>query len=162
MAESNVIVVSNNLLGYRITDDLIELAIGGALDEVHTHILDRIFNQNKDVNGGGFGGYSESYAKYRKSLGLQSGTKDLQLSDRLRNSIYVDKEKRAIMLSNQTDMQLPARNGKLKSSNITQSAKARMNEKYLGQDIFSADKFEREVAMKVFKDIIFEKLNDSR
>jgi len=65
-------------------------------------------------------------------------------------------------LSNQTDMQLPARNGKLKSSNITQSAKARMNEKYLGQDIFSADKFEREVAIKVFKDIIFEKLgNDS-
>ena len=48
------------------------------------------------------------------------------------------------MLSNQTDMQLPARNSKLKSSNITQSAKARINEKYLGQDIFSADKFERE------------------
>ena len=48
MAESNAIVVSNNLLGYRITDDLIELAIGGALDEVHTHILDRIFNENKE------------------------------------------------------------------------------------------------------------------
>ena len=46
---------------------------------------------------------------------------------------------------------LPARNSKLKSSNITQSAKGRMSEKYLGQDIFSADKFRREVAIKYLK-----------
>ena len=92
---------------------------------------------------------------------MQSGTKDLQLSDRLRNSIYVDKEKRAIMLSNQTDMQPPARNSKLKVVISRNLLRSRMNENIWDKIYFLRINL-NEVAIKVFKDIIFEKLgNDS-
>lgn len=54
-----------------------------------TDMLVRIFERNQDVNGKSLGGYSKPYADYRKSLGLQTEIKDLQLTGSLIRSIEI-------------------------------------------------------------------------
>lgn len=72
-----------------------------------TDMLIRIFEQNLDVNGRSLGGYSKTYADYRKSLGLQNEIKDLQLTGSLIRSIEIANTDNgeAIIVNNSEDFQ---------------------------------------------------------
>ncbi len=152
MANTSIILAVNKLQQFNLTDADIRFAIGLALSEGYAHIMERIFNQNKDINGIGFGSYSEKYKEYRKSLGLQVQKKDLQLSDRLKDSISIDMDRYAITIGENSDINTPSRNPRFRSGNITQTQKAKYNEENLGQEIFSADEFEKKAIFEVLKE----------
>ena len=67
-----------------VADTMFLIANQGATD-----MVTRIFAKNLDVNGVSLGGYSKAYSSYRKSLGLQSEIKDLQLTGSLIRSIEI-------------------------------------------------------------------------
>ena len=78
----------------------VDFAIKGALYELEANIVDRIFNQNEDINGGKFGGYkSKAYKAFREKLGRPVAEKNLQVFNNLRNSIEVDLSRRAIVFN---------------------------------------------------------------
>ena len=79
MAESNAIVVSNNLLGYRITDDLIELAIGGALQLFLVPYVNK--GMRVDYEGGMYPEKTGSYfvQSVQGEFGMSGGRQTVQL-----------------------------------------------------------------------------------
>ena len=84
-----------------VADTMFLIANQGATD-----MVTRIFANKLDVNGKSLGGYkSVAYAEYRKSLGLQTEIKDLQLTGSLIRSIEIASTDygEAIIINNSVD-----------------------------------------------------------
>jgi len=78
----------------------VDFAIEGALYELEANIVDRIFNQNEDINNSKFGGYkSKAYKAFREKLGRPIVVKNLQVFNNLRSSIEVDLPRKSIVFN---------------------------------------------------------------
>lgn len=66
----------------------VDKAMRFAVEESQTIIQERVFNDNKQVDGSSLGQYkSDSYKKWRESKGLQVKVRDLQVNGDLMRSI---------------------------------------------------------------------------
>lgn len=73
-------------------DEIVDNAAQFHINEAHGLLLNRVFEENKNVNGENFGKYrSEAYKKYREKLGRQVNKVDLQLQGNLLKSIVTSK-----------------------------------------------------------------------
>lgn len=147
---------------FEIADRATDAALDASIGEGEGTILNRIFNKNQDINGASFGGYSTDYAEFRRSLGLDASNKNLQFTDNMRKTIFVDYNTKEVKLSDKTDKQIGARNAKLsqivqkRKTDIPQYKKARYQEAQLGMQIFEVSKEEDETIKQVFTDVFVE------
>jgi len=107
--------------------------IGG--EELNSQLKNRVFNENVDIAGSGFGGYSENYKAFRLALGGDISKKNLQLTMRMRRGIGYDKESKS-----------------LKFQDVEDAIKGRKNEDFLNQRIFEASVEETEIVISVIEE----------
>lgn len=111
-----------------------------AMNELFGVVKQRVFNQNITTDLNNFGGYkSDAYKKKRESLGLQTNSKDLQLSGELRKDfiIGVDDDKN-VVYGFSTDRSNEIRGYQEQS------------EKQIGKEIFYPNDEEIELALEDF------------
>ena len=120
----------------------VEISIDAGGDELEANLKNRVFNENVDINGKGFGGYSEIYKAYRLSLGKDISKKNLQLTDKMRFGIHFDKETKELRFKDQED-----------------ANKGRGNEMQLKQVIFDASESEIEKTISVVEETFNELTN---
>lgn len=139
----------------QLANDAIDSTLAGLM-EADSNINLRIYNKNQDINGQSFGGYSEAYKEYRESLGLNGARKNLQFTDNMKNTTYINYEEKSMRLSEKSDKSVGARNKKFKLTDVTQAEKARYNEQYLGMRIFEASEQERQESVQTVYDTFTE------
>lgn len=70
--------------------DIVDRAMRKGINEGVAIVSDRVFEENTDIKGGGFGAYSESWKKAREAKGRQVARVDLQFNKDLLRSITDD------------------------------------------------------------------------
>jgi len=125
----------------------VEISIDAGGDELEANLKNRVFNENVDVNGKGFGVYSPGYKAYRLSVGRDASRKNLQLTDKMRFGIHFDKQTKELRFRDEED-----------------AIKGRSNELYLikvkgNSFIFDASESEVEKTISVVEEIFNELTN---
>ena len=118
-------------------------AINAGIYELETQLKNRVFNENVDINGVSFGGYSKAYKAFRLKVGRDASKKDLQLTDRMRLGIYSDYENKVLRFQDELD-----------------AIKGRGHEDYKKSKTFEASNDEVDIVFKVIEKVFIEKVND--
>lgn len=119
-------------------------AINAGIYELETQLKNRVFNENVDINGNSFGGYSQAYKAFRLKVGRDATKKDLQLTDRMRLGIYSDFENKVLRFQDELD-----------------AKKGRGHEAYKKQKVFQASSDEVDIVSKVIEKIFIQKISDN-
>ena len=117
--------------------EIVNEAINAGGIELEAQLKNRIFNENVDILGTDFGGYSEAYKAFRLKVGRDATNKNLQLTDRMRLGIKYYEEDLAIKFQDEKD-----------------AIKGRSAEIYQKQRIFEASEEEATLALDTI-DLVF-------